>query len=42
MYDRNEMWRLLEWLFSFFEKDGKEKRIVMAEEAKARRAAMKK
>lgn len=41
MYDRNEMWRLLEWLFSFFEKDGKEKRITMAEEAKARRAMKK-
>lgn len=39
MYDREEMWRLLEWLFSFFEKGGKEKRIIMADEAKARRAA---
>lgn len=29
MYDRNEMWRLLEWLFSFFEKDGKAKRAAM-------------
>jgi len=26
MYDREEMWRLLEWLFSFFEKGGKAKR----------------
>ena len=41
MYDRKEMWRLLEWLFSFFEKGGKEKRIAMAEEAKARRAMKK-
>ena len=32
MYDRNEMWRLLEWLFSFFEKGGKEKRVKMSEE----------
>ena len=38
-YDANEIWTALEWLFSFFEKDGKEKRIAMAEEAKARRAA---
>lgn len=22
MYDRDEMWRMLEWLFSFFNKDG--------------------
>ena len=29
MYDRNEMWRLLEWLFSFFEKDGKAKRAAL-------------
>lgn len=41
MYDRNEMWRLLEYIFSFFEKGGKEKRIAMAEEAKAKRAAKK-
>lgn len=42
MYDRNEMWQLLEYLFSFFEKGGKEKRLAMAEEAKAKRAAIKK
>lgn len=42
MYDRNEMWNLLEYIFSFFEKGGKEKRIAISEEAKARRAAMKK
>ena len=29
MYDREEMWRLLEWLFSFFEKEGKAKRAAM-------------
>lgn len=23
LYDRDEMWRMLEWLFSFFSKDGK-------------------
>lgn len=29
MYDREEMWRLLEWLFSFFEKGGSAKRAAM-------------
>jgi hypothetical protein len=29
MYDREEMWRLLEWLFSFFEKGGKAKRAEL-------------
>ena len=38
-YDANEIWTALEWLFSFFEKEGKAKRIIMADEAKARRAA---
>lgn len=31
IYDREEVWTLLEWLFSFFEKDGKRKRVVMKE-----------
>lgn len=39
IYDANEIWTALEWLFSFFEKEGKAKRIIMADEAKARRAA---
>ena len=38
-YDANEIWTALEWLFSFFEKGGKAKRSIMADEAKARRAA---
>ena len=38
-YDANEIWTALEWLFSFFEKEGKAKRIIMADEAKARRSA---
>ena len=29
MYDREEMLRLLEWLFSFFEKEGKAKRAAL-------------
>ena len=29
LYDREEMWRLLEWLFSFFEKEGKAKRAAL-------------
>lgn len=29
LYDRDEMWRLLEWLFSFFSKDGKAKRAAL-------------
>ena len=38
-YDANEIWTALEWLFSFFEKEGKAKRIIMADEAKYRRAS---
>lgn len=30
-YDKEEMWRLLEWLFSFFNKDGKAIRARMEE-----------
>ena len=29
LYDRDEMWTLLEWLFSFFKKDGKAKRAAL-------------
>ncbi len=29
MYNRNEMWRFLELLFSFFDKDGKEIRLKL-------------
>lgn len=29
LYDRDEMWRFLEWLFSFFSKDGKAKREAL-------------
>ena len=29
MYDREEMWRMLEWVFSFFDKNGKETRLQM-------------
>lgn len=31
LYDRDEMWRMLEWLFSFFNKDGKAIRSRMEE-----------
>ena len=41
LYNREEMWRMLQWLFSFFEKDGYAKRLVMKEESKARRAMKK-
>ena len=33
-YDANEIWTALEWLFSFFNKDGKAIRLKMAEERK--------
>lgn len=39
LYDREEMWRMLEWLFSFFEKGGKEKRIAINEEVRKEREA---
>ena len=29
MYNREEMWRMLEWVFSFFDKNGKETRLQM-------------
>ncbi len=29
LYDREEMWRMLEWLFSFFSRDGKAKRAAL-------------
>lgn len=34
MYDRNEMWRLLEWLFSFFNSNGKAIRAELKESKK--------
>lgn len=34
MYDRNEMWRLLEWLFSFFNSNGKAIRAELNESKK--------
>ena len=37
IYDREEIWQLLEWLFSFFKKDGKELRANMREEQKRKR-----
>ena len=33
-YDANEIWTALEWLFSFFNTDGKAIRLKMAEERK--------
>ena len=29
MYNREEMWRMLEWVFSFFDKNGKETRLQL-------------
>ena len=29
IYDRNEIWTLLEWIFSFFSRNGKEKRAKL-------------
>lgn len=39
MYDKDEMWHLLEWVFSFFDKNGKAIRASMAEESKKKRVA---
>lgn len=37
MYNREEMWRMLEWVFSFFNKDGKAIRARMEEERKQKK-----
>lgn len=34
MYNREEMWRMLEWVFSFFDKDGKTTRVMLTETRK--------
>ena len=39
MYNREEMWRMLEWVFSFFNKDGKAIRARMEEERKQKKMA---
>lgn len=41
IYDREEIWQLLEWLFSFFKKDGKYIRVKMNEELKEKRMLRK-
>ena len=33
-YDANEIWNALEWLFSFFRKNGKDTRIMLTEKRK--------
>lgn len=37
MYNREEMWRMLEWVFSFFDKDGKAIRARMEGERKQKK-----
>ena len=34
LYNREEMWRMLEWLFSFFSKNGKATRVMLTETRK--------
>ena len=41
IYDREEIWQLLEWLFSFFKKDGKYIRVKMNEELRIKRECRK-
>ena len=41
-YDMNEIWRVLQIIFSFFDKDGKAFRKAMREESKAKREALTK
>ena len=41
IYDREEIWDILEWVFSFFNKDGKEIRANLREEQKRKRELKK-